>query len=98
MQPALNEQTQLIHVPLNISTFWFTTSGRWQTMPFYFAPKSPFHSNLCFSSGGDGKAVAALIAGLLLRSFEGLLKGLKCIKWTDQEQAEICRFRGRLEK
>lgn len=23
---------------LNRSTFWFTESGQWQTMPFYFAP------------------------------------------------------------
>lgn len=22
-------------------TFWFTDSGRWQTMPFYFAPLHP---------------------------------------------------------
>lgn len=72
MQPAFNKRAQPVHISLNISTFWFTTSGRWQTVPFYFAPKSPFHSNLCFGSGEDGKAVAALIAGLLLRSFEGL--------------------------
>ncbi len=28
----------------------------------------------------------------------GGLKDLKCIKWTDQERAEIWRFRGRLKK
>ncbi len=30
---------------LKNGTFWFTESGQWQTMPFYFAP-SPLSDNL----------------------------------------------------
>lgn len=66
----------------------------------FILPPSPLSDNLKlvlqFRRGWKG--CGGFDRPTVTKKLWGGLKDLKCIKWTDQEQAEIWRFRGRLKK